>query len=315
MKKSTAIKLLTALSATLRASQKVVGDREGWNTVNGAKVLIGKEGKIQAGMGGKFTGKTMSQVKKTDKSSAAVSSKPKASEQTPSSASSQPQAAQAPSQPVQATQQTQAAATKAKKETPKQKATREAAEISAKHEAAKVDMSPREIDAMKAYSGSMYRDLNSRLRAGKNASREDAADLKQMDKVFERASTKEPITVFRGVGPEMAAKLKAGASFTDGGFSSGTASRDIAEAYSSFGGDGGALMEIRVPKGAKAVSLKETSAFGGSSSKTRSEEEILLNRGSNFRVVEVVQDPPRLVKGRLGSRRVTPPPRIVVELE
>ncbi len=184
------------------------------------------------------------------------------------------------------------------------------------HGNASVEMTPREVEAMQNYSGAMYKGLNERLRAGKGASRGDAADLKEMDKAFARASTVEPMTVYRGIGPEFAKQLKPGVSFTDGGFTSTTSSRDIAEGYSTFGGSGGAVMEVRVPKGAKAISLKDTSAFGGKTSVAKSEEEILLNRGGKYRVVEVIQDKPKTVKGRDGrSRRVTPPPRIIVEVE
>lgn len=306
------IKVLKSLSKAVRISlpaHRMLAQDDEWITVKpngagkkGAPVLLGPGGEIKGGMGGKFTGKNISQAK--SKPSAALTKKSTSKKQASTPSGTTNPKAIAPSTP-----------SKPKKETPKQAEARNAAEMQTRHSASSVEMSPREVEAMKNYSGAMYQDLNSRLRKGKGASKGDAEDLKQMDKVFERASTKEPINVYRGVSPEMVAKLKPGATFTDGGFSSTTASRDIAEGYSSFGGPGGAVMEIKVPKGSKAVSLKDTSSFGGSSSSTRSEEEILLNRGGKFKVVEVIQDPPKWVKGRFGTNKVTPPPRIVVELE
>lgn len=147
----------------------------------------------------------------------------------------------------------------------------------AAHAAATISLSAREVEAMQNYTGGMFQTLNPRLRAGKAASREDKADLQSMDAAFARAATKEPIVAYRGVSGDFAAKLKPGVTYTDGGFTS--VSSDPKAADNFVRGDGSALLEVRVPKGSKAVSVKAFSQFKG-------EEEIVLNRGGNYRVVD-----------------------------
>lgn len=184
-----------------------------------------------------------------------------------------------------------AATPKAPKPAP-QKAPKDAPD-DAVHAAASAALSPRQTEAFKNYCGAMFRDVNPRLRSGKPVAREDAADLREMDRAFATAATKEAMTLYRGVGGDFATALIAGASFRDGAFVSASSSKQSAENFRR--GDGSAMMEIRVPKGSKAISVRDLSQFG------KSEKEILLNRGGRFRVVERVN----------GTR--TQPTKIVVE--
>lgn len=257
-------------------------DKDRWITVkpNGAgnkgrPALIDENGTVKAGMGGKFNGRKISEAKskgtgssqgKTDSKGASPMSKGRASgvkKSTPTSSSGSK--AQSP---------TESGGTYV--------SGRQA------QSASKLDMTPEERQSMKEYTGAMYRTVNSALRSGKPIPRGDRKDVERMDRAFARASTKEPMTVYRGISKDFSDKLLEGATFKDPGFSSSTSNKNTAEAFSHFSGSKGAVMEIRVPKGSKAISLENISAFGGATSNASSEGEILLNRGGTYRVVKVI---------------------------
>lgn len=144
------------------------------------------------------------------------------------------------------------------------------------------------------YSGAMYADLNTRLRQGKGPARADKADFDAMDQAFSKAGTTEDMTVYRGVGGSFVQQLVKGTSYTDGGFTSVTSSQSIADNFAR-GDEGEAILEIRVPKGSKAISVKDFSQFG------KAEQEIVLNRGGRFTVTDRIE-------GKKGK-----PARIIVE--
>lgn len=164
------------------------------------------------------------------------------------------------------------------------------------HSATKLDMSPRETEAFQNYTGAMFRDINPRLRAGKSVAREDKQDVAVMDAAFQRAKTTSDITVYRGVGGDFINKLTKGVSFTDGGFVSTTSSQSMADGFAR--GDQEAVMEIRVPKGSKAISVTDISQF------SKTEKEIVLNRGAKFRVIDRIEGvgrkPTRIVMEYIG---------------
>lgn len=135
----------------------------------------------------------------------------------------------------------------------------------------------REKEAMGNYAGAMFKDLNARLRSGKPPARADASDLKAMDAVMSRAKTTKPMTVHRGVTGDWIDKLTPGATYTDGGFVSTTSDPGVVGVF-SFGSKK-ATLEIHVPAGSKAVSMVDQTKYG------HKEQEILLNRGSKFKVI------------------------------
>lgn len=146
------------------------------------------------------------------------------------------------------------------------------------HKATTAALDARQKEAMLNYTGAMFRDLNPRLRAGKGPAPADKADLTSMDAAFAKASTSEAVTLYRGVQGDFAAKLKVGSSFQDGGFTSASSDKGAADVFARSSRD--AVLEIRVPKGSKAISVRELSQFG------KSEQEVVLNRGGTFKVVQ-----------------------------
>lgn len=130
--------------------------------------------------------------------------------------------------------------------------------------------------ALKAYTGDGYRSVNSRLRNQpvKIGSDIEAKQIQAgLDKSFENAPTvPRNMVVYRGIDRDAIKGLKPGDSFIDKGFVSTTI-----KGTGEF--KGGAKLEIRVPKGSKGI-------YVASISKYKSEREMLLNRGSKFKVIE-----------------------------
>lgn len=129
-----------------------------------------------------------------------------------------------------------------------------------------------EMKAMNKYSVGNGFTLNRNLR--KSAVVTD--QIKNMDAALEKTSLKSSVTVFRGVGHELSAKIaesweeSKSASFVDKAFVSTTANKKHALTFSKH------TIEIVIPKGAKAF------AFAGGG-----EAELLIGRGQSFKVTSV----------------------------
>jgi len=122
--------------------------------------------------------------------------------------------------------------------------------------------------------------INNALRLGGDA---DKAILAAMDGAFARAAITKPITVYRGVGEDAKSfyhTLKLGDVIADPAFVSTSTSRVISLKSYKGGEPGGTIMEIRVPEGTKAISIKSISAAPW-------EQEILFNRGTRLRVIDI----------------------------
>ena len=143
-------------------------------------------------------------------------------------------------------------------------------------------------DAIKEYTGNMYTTVNQALRKGKPVPAADRKEMKLVDEAFSKAKTTEPMEVYRGIGPMDAdrfAGLKVGDTFEDKAFVSTSTDKDTADNFSR--GDNPTIMHIQVPKGSKAISVDSMSVFRKGGHATRSENEILLNRGGTFKVLSI----------------------------
>lgn len=240
-------------------------DEAGWKTINGAKVLIGPDGTVEAGLGGKVTGKKLSalktvarQQKQTNKSSTKNTNKSNESNKSNLD--------------------------------PSKSVTGLSAELESL-----IPLKPEETDAFYNYTddignGSNYDVINQSLRKGKSLDQEHQKIVDNMDSAFSRASTNEQITVYRGLNPNFTDKLEIGSSFTDDGFTSTSSELDVAKKFSS----GGAVMEVIVPKGSKAISLFDIPAHPNLEGEN--EHEIVLNRGGRYTVRDKISgNPPRII--------------------
>lgn len=125
--------------------------------------------------------------------------------------------------------------------------------------------------------------INNALRKPSNSDAESTKlCIKRMDGLFKRAKTEEDMFVMRGVANNYAdelCKMEIGTTYEDKGFTSTTTSLKTATAFSHSH----TVIYIHVPKGSKAISVKDNSSY-------ETEDEILLNRGSKFRVLNKVDN-------------------------
>jgi hypothetical protein len=157
------------------------------------------------------------------------------------------------------------------------------AEISAKvselQPKAVADLSVAERRSLSRYTDVHYKEINSYVRGSKmlsfgHATRQRAeTDARNIDSVMARAKLPQAMTVYRGMRPGLFAELKPGDEFTDKGFVSVSANPKIAKHF----GHGSAL--IKLPAGAKVIPI-------GDKSQVSKEAELLINRGSRFKVLE-----------------------------
>lgn len=134
------------------------------------------------------------------------------------------------------------------------------------------------------YCGTDAADINRELRGydpDPNSTDFDISRIQKhigtLDGLMARQSWAQETEVFRGFHSPGVEGLKPGAVLHDKGFTSTSRSRTVA---SEFGGGNGYIMHIRLPKGSKAIDISKYSM-------DPFEEEILLARGSKFRVVDV----------------------------
>lgn len=140
-------------------------------------------------------------------------------------------------------------------------------------------------DAITAYSGSAYGDMNSQLRdSGSGAAYAGSATrIKSAVKALSGAIVKEDVIVNRGISSlpakaiEAYKNLKAGDMIYDGAFQSASVGPDAA-----FSGP--VVLRVRIPKGSQGGYLANLSRYDNA------EREFLIQAGSTMRVEAVHQD-------------------------
>jgi hypothetical protein len=147
------------------------------------------------------------------------------------------------------------------------------------------------------------------------------AEIARVDELMARSELSEPITVYRGVSslrgiisnPGEPGSL-VGRRFREKGFMSTSASREQAASFMAgeTASANGTMIEIRVPSGTRAITISDAE-FKGAANNAGSEQEILLDRELEFRVVS---DEMRPYVYRFGQQvKVGEPERhIVVEV-
>lgn len=132
-------------------------------------------------------------------------------------------------------------------------------------------------DALTDYTGGGYEYVNSYLR-GQDVPSYGLASAKELQQEIDKSFNNAPpipknMIVYREMSGEPLAGLKPGDVFQDKGFVSTTIKSDLNFA------PGASKLEIRVPKGSKGIYIQSISQY-------KSEQEMLLNRGSKFKVIE-----------------------------
>jgi phage portal protein BeeE len=133
-----------------------------------------------------------------------------------------------------------------------------------------------ELNAVQNYQTISYDEMNRNLRKGKELSEDDQYDLPHIDSAISKATGfTEDVNVYRGMNVSPS-KLTEGTTFEDKGFISTSTDRKIANLYADK-----CMVQIVIPKGSKCLPL--SSKISDSDSKR--EKEVMLPRGSKFRVV------------------------------
>lgn len=145
--------------------------------------------------------------------------------------------------------------------------------------------------SIRAYQSSSYdRKINSHLRSGAsgrvpidNEDYPESMALKDLDEIFAESKTTKDVQVFRGIKDPSSIfgdSWKAdgdntGLGWLDRGFTSTTADESVSKSLFS---DGNTVMRILIPKGTSAA------FFSHHESLAEDEKEIVINRGSRFRI-------------------------------
>jgi hypothetical protein len=106
-----------------------------------------------------------------------------------------------------------------------------------------------------------------------------ADQTRLMDAAFDRTATPADMTVYRGADSQHFQNLEADDVFVDYGYASTTKDRETASDF-GVGGDR-SIFEIRLPAGSRAIDINSTVARAS----RPHEQEVLLPRGSQFRVI------------------------------
>ena len=153
-------------------------------------------------------------------------------------------------------------------------------------------LSSASVDAISEYQMSNYHEVNSGLRDGK-VGREIEPYVRAIDKGFSAAKpTDRALLVYRGISGDVVKDLKPGKVIRDRGYTSTTVDGADAKIY------GERVIKIGIPKGSKILAVGQVTG-------RKAEAEVLLPRGSRFRVIKISGKyiEVELVDGRLHRRR------------
>jgi len=141
-----------------------------------------------------------------------------------------------------------------------------------------------EKDALQVYSGGEFEDINAHFREGDAVGPRLSGIISKIDSAFKGSALPSDIVVYRAIDAEgwaaMQRSIGAGGVLMDKSYTSTSLSRKAMESFSStMHRSGGAMaLEIRVPKGTRAIYMPSLSEHP-------EEKELLLNRGTKYRVV------------------------------
>lgn len=145
-------------------------------------------------------------------------------------------------------------------------------------------LSDDEHTALKKYQGSYYRDINGGLRGNEKIMPSTQRYIEGIDQAMERSSLPQAARVFRGMKSEsMVSNFDnlVGAIISDKGFVSTSLLEGVSTGFAKDEPSESILLKMVLPKGTKAIFLDALDDIG--------EAEILLPRGSSFRVTKLTE--------------------------
>lgn len=143
-----------------------------------------------------------------------------------------------------------------------------------------------EAEAFKDYQGTWYHDINGPLRSGAPLEPRAQEIASTLDSAISKSAIDAETVVFRGL-YERPSGLESAAEFVDNGFSSTSLNEDFVRRIFAEGEDA-FVMRITLPRGTNAVRLDTSRNLPD----FFQEDEILLGRGSRFRVLSETKGAP-----------------------
>ena len=123
-----------------------------------------------------------------------------------------------------------------------------------------------------------FTSINRRLRDQSTISSAARARMAALHRAVDASTVPAPVTVFRGIPASVVADIPEGGTLIDRAFMSTSLSQRSAKTFSE-----GAILELRVPAGQKALYMDELAAGMGH------EVELLLPRGTKLRIVSKIK--------------------------
>lgn len=137
--------------------------------------------------------------------------------------------------------------------------------------------------AAKTYTGETYTAINGGLRKGGLDPVHDAT-VRDLDSAISKSELPENTVLYRGMelNDNLRNNIKPGATFTDQAYTS--TSLDQGNPSRFAGGENGAVMRIKAQKGQKGLAMQSISDYP-------EEKEVLLPRGTKYKITGVTRDP------------------------
>lgn len=159
------------------------------------------------------------------------------------------------------------------------------------------DIGPEQRESLKDYTGIDYIAINDYLFGDSKVKEyykknhpEIVKKVGDIDRIMEKALLLDDLTVHRGIPPaawsmmqKVPGLFEEGTIFEYPGFMSTSSDFDSARAFGEWIGNKKMMVEIRVPRGSKAFSVKSVS-------EVPDESEILINRGVKIKIIGVKDD-------------------------
>ncbi len=162
-------------------------------------------------------------------------------------------------------------------------------------------LSQSDINAIQNYGQMDYMNINKYLREGPQSFIPEGTPLSDyqaeilrvgkdikpkvdaLESALDKTRLRQAETLYRGFNTELPYDIKPGSIITEHGFASTSLRRDVAEGFAKDG----YVAKITAPKGTKGVRVSD---LGLNKLYTASEDEILLQRGTRFKVTKTYVD-------------------------
>jgi hypothetical protein len=154
-------------------------------------------------------------------------------------------------------------------------------------------LTPKEIESVGSYQGHVFNPVNDFLRGKTTSILSDYGEhIPRLDKIISKTKFTQDVTLYRGTSPIPGvnfAELQPGHTISDLGFHSTSTSASVAEKFIGISdyGNPSAFITIKASKGQKGLAVHKVDTGSQYGEGPKNEHEVLLPRGSTFKVLKV----------------------------